>query len=101
MLHADKSIQARVKAAPKRLCEAPRCGKWSRSGLNPYCTNHRKKLHFHGSVHGRSIPRKEVKPWEKEVEDAVEHLYTIPLGFRTPREHVITRELAKASLDAR
>ncbi len=96
MLHADKSIQARVAAAPKRLCEAPRCGKWSRSGLNPYCTNHRKKLHFHGSVHGRSIARKEVGPWEAEVESAINHLYEIPLSFRTVREHVITRELTNA-----
>ncbi len=96
MLHADKSIQARVAAAPKRLCEAQRCGKWSRSGLNPYCTNHRKKLHFHGSVHGRSITRKEVKPWETEVERTIAHLYTIPLAFRTEREHQVVRELSAA-----
>ncbi len=96
MLHADKSIQARVAAAPKRLCEAPRCGRWSRSGLNPYCTNHRKKLHFHGSVFGRDITRKEVKPWQTEVEAAIAHLYTVPLAFRRPFEHFITRELARA-----
>lgn len=96
MLHADKCIQSRVKAAPKRLCEVPRCGKWSRNGLNPYCTNHRKKLHFHGSVHGRHIKRKEVAPWEQEVEWGIAHLYTIPLGFRTPREYIVTQELANA-----
>ena len=95
-MYIDKSIQARMKAGPLRVCEVPYCEKFTRDCLQPFCRNHRRNLHAHGHVHGRSITRREVAPWRKEIEDTIAHLYTIPKGFRTDRERQVVKGLADA-----
>ena len=91
-----KSIQARTKGE-LRVCEAPRCNKWTRGPLQPYCRTHRRHLRYHGHVFARAIRLQEVQPWRDEIEGMLKRLYSVPKGFRTEREHQVLRGLSEAS----